>query len=145
MAAIAPGAIQSSSSRHGAASRTTSSSTSPIHSRVPGSGWDLTLVDGDVASGRAGIDLVPEFVGRSIEQLLRLDRDVPVTSAVIAVADQSLARLGDDGLDRPRRQAPRLRNMDSKDFHGESLRGDTSSSPIRTPVASRRTLPNRRP
>ena len=66
--------------------------------------------------------LYPNSPAAQIEQLLGLDRDVPVAGAVIAVSDEARARLGDDRLDRARRKPPSLRDMDSNDFHEQSLR-----------------------
>jgi hypothetical protein len=67
-----------------------------------------------------------------MEQLPRLDRDVPVAGAVIAVSDEAFARLGDDGLDRPRRKPPSLRDMDSNHFHEQSLRAGRLAAPDAT-------------
>ena len=95
-----------------------------------GFGRDVALVDSEVAAGRAGVDRVAEVLGRPVDQLLRLDGDVPVSRSVVSVAHQTPARLGDDGLDGPRRKAPRLRDVDSKDSHRQSVRAGRAPAAV---------------
>lgn len=61
---------------------------------------DLSGVDRQVASRSTGIDRVTEVGRAAVEQFPRLDGDVAVSGAVIAVADQTFARFGSDGVHR---------------------------------------------
>ena len=81
-----------------------------------GRGRNIACIDGDVPTGRMGVELVAEILGGSIQRFPGLQGDLPVPAAVIAVADQTFARLGDDGIDRTRRDPTAGRDVNGNNF-----------------------------
>lgn len=61
---------------------------------------NVSGVDCEVASRRTRVDRVSEVDRATLEQLTRLDGNVAMFGAVIAVAGKSLSRFGGDGVDR---------------------------------------------
>ena len=68
-------------------------------------GGNLADVDRQVAAGGTAVEAVAKVVGRTIEQLLGLDGDVPVLAAVVTVSDQALSGFCADGFERSHRQS----------------------------------------
>src|ERR671919_855582 len=95
----APVPMTSSSSLQGAATRTTSRSTSPMRRRSPGvvgtSPWEMVILR-RVPRGSTG---VPRSWVAASSAIWDLDGDVPVLGAVVAVTDDAKAGFDVHGLD----------------------------------------------
>jgi len=88
-------------------------------------GGNLTGIDCQVAAGSLTVEVMPEVFSGTIELLLRLNGEVPMPCAVVSVADQPLARLNDDCLNRPHGQPPPRSCMNRNHFHDWKCRGGT--------------------
>ena len=78
---------------------------------------ELGLVGYPKTSGGRGIHGPAQLSSCGIERLPGLQGDVPVPGSVVAIADQTLALVGDHGVHRSCRDAPSGRHVDRDDVH----------------------------